>query len=91
MRRKRTWIAAAAVAVLAAAAIFGGRATAGDKSTSGKGGTMTLLAKAAPSGSPDPAIDYTTYLAVIDPNYRIDAIHVGENGHVRIASQGAVR
>src|SRR6266536_807877 len=59
MRRKRTWIAAAAVAVLAAAAIFGGRATAGDKSTSGKGGTMTLLAKAAPSGSPDPAIDYT--------------------------------
>lgn len=38
----------------------------------------------------DPAIDFTTYLAVIDPNYRIDAIHVGENGHVRIA-QGAVR
>src|SRR5438093_2780498 len=59
MRRKWTWIAAAAVALLAIAAIFGGGATAGDKSTSGKGGTMKLLAKAAPSGSPDPAINYT--------------------------------
>src|SRR5712691_11722422 len=58
MRRKRTWVATAAVAVLAAAAILGGRATAGGQSSSG-GGTMTLLARAAPSGSPDPAIDYT--------------------------------
>jgi peptide/nickel transport system substrate-binding protein len=59
MRRKSTWIATAAVAVLAAAAVIGGKATAGGKSSTGSGGTMTLLAKAAPSGSPDPAIDYT--------------------------------
>jgi RND family efflux transporter MFP subunit len=41
----------------------------------------------------DPAIEFTTFEAVIDPNYRIDEIHVGDNGHVRIANahQGAVR
>ena len=37
----------------------------------------------------DPAIEYTTFEAVIDPSYRIDEIRVGDNGHVRIA--GAVR
>jgi RND family efflux transporter MFP subunit len=37
----------------------------------------------------DPSIDYTVFEAVIDPNYRIDEIRVGDNGHVRIA--GAVR
>lgn len=37
----------------------------------------------------DPSIDYTVFEAAIDPNYRIDEIRVGDNGHVRIA--GAVR
>lgn len=37
----------------------------------------------------DPSIDYTVFEAVIDPNYRIDEIRVGDNGHVRIA--GVVR
>jgi RND family efflux transporter MFP subunit len=37
----------------------------------------------------DPAIEFTTFEAVIDPTYRIDGIRVGDNGHVRIA--GAVR
>jgi RND family efflux transporter MFP subunit len=33
----------------------------------------------------DPTIDFTVFEAVIDPNFRTDAIHVGDNGHVRIA------
>jgi HlyD family secretion protein len=37
----------------------------------------------------DPSIDYAVYEAVIDPNYRIGEIRVGDNGYVRIA--GAVR
>jgi RND family efflux transporter MFP subunit len=37
----------------------------------------------------DPAIEFTTFEAVIDANYRIDEIRVGDNGHVRIA--GAAR
>jgi len=39
----------------------------------------------------DPSIDFTVFEAVIDPNYRIDGIRVGDNGIVRIASKGAVR
>jgi len=42
----------------------------------------------------DPSIDFTVFEAVIDPNYRIDGIRVGDNGTVRIASvapKGAVR
>jgi membrane fusion protein, multidrug efflux system len=42
----------------------------------------------------DPTIDITTFEATIDPNFRIDEIRVGDNGHVRIAAnatQGAVR
>jgi multidrug efflux pump subunit AcrA (membrane-fusion protein) len=37
----------------------------------------------------DPSIDFTIFEAGIDPNYLIDEIRVGDNGHVRIA--GAVR
>lgn len=40
---------------------------------------------------PDPSIDFTVFEAVIDPNYRIDEIRVGDNGTVRISNQGAVR
>ena len=36
----------------------------------------------------DPTIDLTIFEAVIDPNFRTDAIHVGDNGHVRIAGAG---
>jgi HlyD family secretion protein len=40
----------------------------------------------------DPTIDITSFEATIDPNYRIDEIRVGDNGHVRIsAAQGAAR
>jgi RND family efflux transporter MFP subunit len=34
----------------------------------------------------DPSIDFTVFEAVIDPNYRIDGIRVGDNGTVRIAA-----
>lgn len=37
----------------------------------------------------DPSIDFTVFEAVIDPNYRIDGIRVGDNGTVRIASVAA--
>ena len=37
----------------------------------------------------DPSIDFTVFEAVIDPNYRIDGIRVGDNGSVRIASAAA--
>lgn len=36
----------------------------------------------------DPTIDFTVFEAVIDPNFRIDEIRVGDNGHVRIAGAG---
>lgn len=40
----------------------------------------------------DPTIDITSFEATIDPNFRIDEIRVGDNGHVRIAAvQGATR
>jgi RND family efflux transporter MFP subunit len=38
-----------------------------------------------PDDDVDPAIDFTVFEATIDPNYRIDGIRVGDNGHVRIA------
>ncbi len=45
-----------------------------------------------PDDDLDPTIDFTVFEAAIDPSYRIDEIHVGENGHVRIAAvQGASR
>jgi RND family efflux transporter MFP subunit len=38
-----------------------------------------------PDDDLDPTIDFTVFEATIDPNYRIDEIRVGDNGHVRIA------
>jgi len=50
-------VAAAAIAVVVAAGCGGSKSA--KKQTGHQGGTMILLAKAAPSGSPDPQIDYT--------------------------------
>jgi HlyD family secretion protein len=45
-----------------------------------------------PDDDLDPSIDFKVYEAAIDPNFRIDEIRVGDNGHVRIAAaQGASR
>jgi peptide/nickel transport system substrate-binding protein len=53
-------ISAALIAVAVLAASCGGSKKSTSKATSGnKGGTMTLLANAAPSGSPDPQVNYT--------------------------------
>lgn len=43
----------------AAALLYAGASAGGTAHAAGTGGTMILLAKAAPAGSPDPAIDYT--------------------------------
>jgi peptide/nickel transport system substrate-binding protein len=55
---------AAAIFVIALAAGCGGSKKSGESTTSttaagGKGGTMITLANAAPSGSPDPQVNYT--------------------------------
>ena len=50
---------AALVAALAAGCGGGGGGKKATKGGGGKGGNMLLLANAAPSGSPDPQIDYT--------------------------------
>lgn len=58
--RGQKWTALAIGVVLAAAVSAGFGSTATKKSaSSARGGTMILLAKAAPSGSPDSQIDYT--------------------------------
>jgi peptide/nickel transport system substrate-binding protein len=62
---KRSVIVSSAVLalVLVAAGCGGGKknnnATTGGSAAGGKGGTFTILANAAPSGSPDPQVNYT--------------------------------
>ncbi|HEY1368662.1 MAG TPA: ABC transporter substrate-binding protein [Gaiellaceae bacterium] len=61
MRRQWRRVGIAAVAALAlAASAYGAQSSKAEQSgKAGTGGTLILLAKAAPSGSPDPQIDYT--------------------------------
>ena len=58
---KRTigFSAAVLILILVAAGCGGGKKKKAPASAGGKGGTMTLLANAAPSGSPDPQVNYT--------------------------------
>src|SRR4029077_4461121 len=60
--RRSLFLGATAVVVAALVAGCGGSKKASKSGTSaagGKGGTLITLANAAPSGSPDPQVDYT--------------------------------
>lgn len=59
MKRTIGFSAAILVLVLIAAGCGGGKKKKAPAAAGGKGGTMTLLANAAPSGSPDPQVNYT--------------------------------
>jgi peptide/nickel transport system substrate-binding protein len=58
-KRKALSLAGVAISVAMIAAACGGAAKKSAPTAGGKGGHMVLLANAAPSGSPDPQVDYT--------------------------------